>query len=84
MAAAKKRIDSPPVSAKPTVLVVEEVPVVRMLLASNLSGAGFQVVEAANGEDAIHIFELGRSVRLVLCAYARSPPRRFGLGSLAP
>ena len=37
-----------------------------MLLANNLSGAGFQVVEAANGEDAIRIFELGRSVQLVL------------------
>jgi CheY-like chemotaxis protein len=54
------------VFTKPTVLVVEDVPVVRMLLAKLLRGAGFQVVEAANGEDAIRIVEAGRPIQLVL------------------
>jgi DNA-binding NtrC family response regulator len=62
---AAKRIDGPAVSTKPTVLVVEDVPVVRMLLAKLLRGAGFQVVEAANGEDAIRIVEAGRPIQLV-------------------
>jgi CheY-like chemotaxis protein len=55
-----------PVSTKPTVLVVEDVPVVRMLLANHLRRSGFHVVEAANGEEAIRIVEAGRSVQLVL------------------
>jgi CheY-like chemotaxis protein len=36
------RRNTMPVSTKPTVLVVEDVPVVRMLLAKRLRGAGFQ------------------------------------------
>jgi CheY-like chemotaxis protein len=60
------RRNTMPVSSKPTVLVVEDVPVVRMLLAKRLRGAGFQVVEAANGEDAIRIVEAGRPIQLVL------------------
>jgi CheY-like chemotaxis protein len=63
---AAKRMNHPGVSTKPTVLVVEHVPVVRMLLANHLRGSGFQVVEAANGEEAIRIVEAGRPVQLVL------------------
>ena len=66
MAAAKKQIDSPAASTKPTVLVVEDVPVVRMLLANHLRRLSLHVVEAANGEEAIRIVEAGRSVQLVL------------------
>jgi CheY-like chemotaxis protein len=63
---AAKRMDHPAVSTKPTVLVVEHVPVVRMLVANHLRGSGFQVVEAANSEEAIRIVEAGRPVQLVL------------------
>ena len=63
---AAKRTNHPGVSTKPTVLVVEGVPAVCMLLANHLRGAGFQVVEAANGEEAIRIVEAGRPVQLVL------------------
>ena len=63
---AAKRMDHPGVSTRPTVLVVEDVPVVRMLLANHLRGSGFQVVEAANSEEAIRIVEAGRPVQLVL------------------
>jgi two-component system, response regulator PdtaR len=63
---AAKRIDGPVDSTKPTVLVVEDVPAVRMLLAKLLRDSGFQVIEASNGEEAIRVVEAGRSVRLVL------------------
>ena len=63
---AAERIDGLAVSTKPTVLVVEDVSAVRMLLAKLLRGAGFQVAEAANGEDAIRIVEAGRPIQLVL------------------
>jgi CheY-like chemotaxis protein len=63
---AAKRIDSPSISTKPTVLVVEDVPAVRMLLAKLLRESGFQVVEASNGEEAIRVVEAGRPVQLVL------------------
>jgi CheY-like chemotaxis protein len=63
---AAKRIDSPSISTTPTVLVVEDVPAVRMLLANLLRESGFQVVEASNGEEAIRVVEAGRPVQLVL------------------
>jgi CheY-like chemotaxis protein len=63
---AAKRMDHPGGPTKPTVLVVEHVPVVRMLLANLLRRYGFHVVEAANGEEAIRVVEAGRPVQLVL------------------
>jgi CheY-like chemotaxis protein len=63
---AVKHIDGPVDSTKPTVLVVEDVPAVRMLLARLLCESGFQVGEASNGEEAIRVVEAGRPIQLVL------------------
>jgi CheY-like chemotaxis protein len=48
------------------ILVVEDVVLVRMLLADYLRTSGFGVIEAANGEEAIRVIEAGFPVRAVI------------------
>ncbi len=48
-----------------TVLVVEDESLIRMDVVGCLEEAGFQVIEAANSDDAIHILELRDDIRLV-------------------
>ena len=44
----------------PTVLIVDDDPVARDLLAANLKGAGYRLIQAANGEEAL---SLARTMR---------------------
>jgi CheY-like chemotaxis protein len=53
------------VSTEPVVLVVEDVALVRMVLAEMLRGAGFVVIEASDGEEAVRIIE-SFPIRLVV------------------
>ena len=53
-------------SDKPTVLVVEDVVLVRMLLADMLRERGFDVIEASTAEDAVRVLEADFPVRVVL------------------
>jgi CheY-like chemotaxis protein len=53
-------------TGKPTVLVVDDVMLVRILIADSLRARGFEVVEASSGEEAIRILEAEFSVDVVL------------------
>jgi light-regulated signal transduction histidine kinase (bacteriophytochrome)/CheY-like chemotaxis protein len=55
---------APALASEKTVLVVDDEPVVRMLLVETLQDLGYQVVEAANGAEAIKIME--RTTRIDL------------------
>jgi CheY-like chemotaxis protein len=66
MAAAYHRIDARWDSSKPSVLVVEDVVLVRMLIADYLRETGFRVIEASNGEEAIRVMEAGCPAQLVV------------------
>lgn len=50
---------------RPTILVVEDEALIRMMGAENLSDAGFHVLEAANADEAVAILEQADSVQLV-------------------
>jgi CheY-like chemotaxis protein len=52
-------------SGSPTILVVEDDGLVRQVSAEELVDAGYQVLEAANAEEAIAIFESGVGVALL-------------------
>lgn len=52
-------------SASPRVLVVEDEFLIRMLVADHLRDAGFTVVEAFNGDEAISILTAGAPIDLV-------------------
>lgn len=67
MATTSERIDDPTaVASKPTVLVVEDVLLVRILISEFLRERGFEVLEAANSEQAIRVLEADYPVRAVL------------------
>src|SRR5262249_10705644 len=53
-------------SDKPTVLVVEDVVLVRMLLADLLRERGFEVIEASSTEDAVRVLKADFPVHVVL------------------
>lgn len=46
-----------PVPAKPRVLIIEDDPAVRAILYEVLAGAGYRVVEAADGKEGLRLFE---------------------------
>lgn len=52
--------------AQQTVLVVEDEPIIRFAIADTLRDAGYQVLEAANGDEACHTLEMGLRVDLVV------------------
>lgn len=56
----------PAFSFKPVILVVEDEPLVRMYLADLLDEEGFRVVEAANAEEALALFQARRDVLAVI------------------
>jgi two-component system phosphate regulon response regulator PhoB len=56
----------PPTPRRPTVLVVEDDPDLRALYRASLSVAGFAVIAAGNGIDALRQIDLGEPDLLVL------------------
>jgi len=62
-----------------TVMVVDDSPTVRALLRNALERAGYDVLEAEDGEDAIEMLD-GRTLGLVVCDLAM--PRVDGLSFL--
>jgi|SRR5262245_28090213 len=64
VAADKQEIRRP--GEPPTVLVVEDVPLARMLLADQLREIGFVVIEASNGDEAVRVLGAGVAVDVVL------------------
>src|SRR5579862_1563277 len=49
----------------PAVLIVEDEPLVRLCAVEAVEGAGFEVIEAANADDAIRILESRTDIRVV-------------------
>jgi CheY-like chemotaxis protein len=49
----------------PAVLIVEDEPVVRLCAVETVEGAGFEVIEAANADEAIRILESRSDIRVV-------------------
>jgi CheY-like chemotaxis protein len=64
--AAAKQIETPGSSTKPAVLVVEDVVLVRLLVADFLRGRGFHVIEVANADEAVRVLESDFPVDVVL------------------
>ncbi len=60
-----------------TVLLAEDEPLVRSVLRRTLAGAGYEVVEAEDGEEAIRKFEAHRA-RIALCLLDVVMPRKNG------
>jgi CheY-like chemotaxis protein len=56
---------SPSSSARPVVLVVEDELLLRIGAAEMVAAAGFEVIEAANADDAIGILEARRDITVV-------------------
>jgi two-component system, response regulator PdtaR len=52
-------------TTRPVVLVVEDELLVRMNVVEMLSGAGFEVIEAVNADEAIMILESGSTIDVV-------------------
>ena len=50
---------------RPVVLVVEDEPLIRLDAVSMIEDAGFEVVEAANADEAISILEARNDIRIV-------------------
>jgi CheY-like chemotaxis protein len=64
MNAAKRHYDEPSGNAKRTILVVEDVVLVRLVVAEQLRQAGFEVIEARTADEAIRL--LGAPVQIDL------------------
>jgi PAS domain S-box-containing protein len=60
-----------------TVLLAEDEPLVRAVLRRTLAGAGYEVIEAVDGEDAVRRFEADRG-RIALCLLDVVMPRKNG------
>ena len=63
---------------KPTVLVVEDEVLIRLMVADELRDRGLQVLEASNADEALRILESSLSVHL-LFTDVRMPGRMDGL-----
>ena len=66
----------------PRVLVVEDEFLIRMVISDHLRDAGFIVVEAFNGEEALEILKSGAAIDLIFTD-VRMPGEVDGLGLLA-
>src|SRR5215475_11505658 len=64
--AAAKQSETPGAATKPTVLMAEDVVLVRLLIADFLRGRGFQVIEVSNADEAIRVLESDFPVDVVL------------------
>jgi two-component system, response regulator PdtaR len=52
-------------ASTPTILVVEDEPLVRLVGTLLLADAGFNVIEACNAEEALRVLEAGSDIRIV-------------------
>lgn len=52
--------------ARPTILVVEDEPIIRMDLADHIANHGYDVVEAGSGDKALEILQAGKPVDLLI------------------
>ncbi len=68
-----------PAKPRHVVLIVEDEPFVRLMGADFLSGAGFEVLEAGNAEEALRILEATPDVRVVF-SDVEMPGSLDGLG----
>jgi len=62
-----------------TVLIVEDEILIRLLLAEELASAGFQVIQAANADEALRVLESSVTVDLMF-SDIRMPGTMDGLG----
>src|SRR5215475_2370985 len=67
-------------ASKSVVLVVDDVVLVRMLIADSLRDRGFEVIEAGSGEEAIRIVESELPVSVVLSDIYMPAAEVDGLG----
>jgi len=65
-------------SERPTVLLVEDEVLIRLMIADELRGQGLQVLEASNADEALTILESSLAVHL-LFTDVRMPGRMDGL-----
>jgi CheY-like chemotaxis protein len=52
-----RAFDSPPTSAMPRVLVLEDDPLVRSLIVRNLGTQGYEIVESAEGSETVRLYQ---------------------------
>jgi CheY-like chemotaxis protein len=64
--ASTQQTDRSTAFGKPTVLVVEDVVLVRMLVADQLRQAGFEVIEAGTAEEAVRVLRAEFAINVVL------------------
>jgi DNA-binding NtrC family response regulator len=69
-------------SARKCVLLVEDELLIRMIVSDELRDAGYHVIEAANGDEALVIFTSKVSVDLII-SDVRMPGALDGIGLLA-
>lgn len=63
----------------PTILVVDDEPMIRMAVTDHLKDCGFLVIEACDAEEAIEVLEAVRDIALVF-SDVRMPGRLNGIG----
>jgi CheY-like chemotaxis protein len=63
---APEKLDESEAGGGPTILVVDDVVLVRMLIADSLRSRGFHVVEAGSGEEAIRLLDGDPKIAVVL------------------
>jgi CheY-like chemotaxis protein len=78
--AAFEKIGAPAESGGPTILVVDDVDLVRALIAESLRVRGFQTLEAGSGEEAIRLLTNGLAVQVVLTDMYMPAAELDGLG----
>src|SRR5262249_17375850 len=79
LAAASPVGRSSPRARRPTILVVEDEGILRWMIAEELRGKGFVVLEAANSDEALGILQTSARVTVVMKA-VRRPGAMDGIG----
>ena len=64
MTASKQMVQTKPLK-KAIVLVVEDEPLLRLMAVDMVEEAGFEAIEAANADEAVHILETRGDIRIV-------------------
>jgi CheY-like chemotaxis protein len=77
---AYEKLEEPEAPGRPIVLVVDDVVLVRMLVADSLRMRGFHIVEAGSGEEAIGLLQSGMRISVVLTDIYMPAAELDGLG----